>query len=83
MTLILERLLSRMRVAPTSTAAMSACSASSPGLLAEAPTDRSPDHLISVAQWARHLGLPRGRVGDRLTKLGWPAWRALGFPGPD
>jgi hypothetical protein len=38
---------------------------------------------MTVAQWARHRGLPSGLVGTRLTQLGWPAWKALGFAGPD
>src|SRR5262245_25402196 len=33
---------------------------------------------MTVAQWARHLGVPRARINARLNSLKWPAARALG-----
>jgi hypothetical protein len=34
---------------------------------------------MTLAQWARHKGLPMTRVHNRLNQLGWPVWKALGF----
>jgi hypothetical protein len=31
----------------------------------------------SLAEWARHLGIPDSRLRDRIVKLGWPVEKAL------
>jgi hypothetical protein len=34
---------------------------------------------MTVTQWAEYRGIPRARLSARLTVLGWPIWKALGY----